>query len=52
MRRLAQYGGARVSLVITPELILDIRNAAKTLTTQIHIGRDFNYVVSYCINCD
>jgi len=42
MRRLAQYGGARVSLVMTPELILDIRNAAKTLVTQIHIGRDFN----------
>ena len=42
MRRFAQYGGARVSLVMTPELILDIRNAAKTLITQIHIGRDFN----------
>jgi hypothetical protein len=42
MRRLAQYGGARVSLVMTPELILDIRNAAKTLITQIHIGREFN----------
>ncbi|HET9943120.1 MAG TPA: hypothetical protein VFR05_07265, partial [Terriglobia bacterium] len=33
MRRFAQYGGARVSLVMTPDLILDIRNAAKTLTT-------------------
>jgi hypothetical protein len=42
MRRFAQYGGARVNLVMTPELILDIRNAAKTLTTQIHIGREFN----------
>ena len=42
MRRFAQYGGARVSLVMTPELILDIRNAAKTLITQIHIGREFN----------
>ena len=42
MRRFAQYGGARVNFVMTPELILDIRNAAKTLTTQIHIGRDFN----------
>lgn len=31
LRRLAQYGGARMSLVMTPELILDIRNAAKTL---------------------
>jgi hypothetical protein len=42
MRRFAQYGGARVSLLMTPELILDIRNAAKTLITQIHIGREFN----------
>ena len=42
MRRLAQYGGARVNLVMTPELILDIRNAAKTLITQIHIGREFD----------
>ena len=42
MRRFAQYGGARVSLVMTPDLVLDIRNAAKTLITQIHIGREFN----------
>ena len=42
MRRFAQYGGARLSLVMTPELILDIRNAAKTLITQIQIGREFN----------
>ena len=42
MRRFAQYGGARVNLVMTPELVLDIRNAAKTLTTQIHMGRSFN----------
>ena len=42
MRRFAQYGGARVNLVMTPELILDIRNAAKTLVSQIHIGRQFN----------
>jgi hypothetical protein len=42
MRRFAQYGGARVSLVMAPEIILDIRNAAKTLITQIHIGREFN----------
>jgi hypothetical protein len=42
MRRFAQYGGARVNLVMTPELVLDIRNAAKTLITQIHIGRTFN----------
>lgn len=42
MRRLAQYGGARVNLVMTPELILDMRVAAKTLITQIHVGRDFD----------
>jgi len=42
MRRFAQYGGASVSLVMTPELILDMRIAAKTLITQIHIGREFN----------
>jgi hypothetical protein len=42
MRRLAQYGGATVSLVVTPDLVLDMRNAAKTLLTQIHIGREFN----------
>lgn len=42
MRRLAQYGGARVNIVATPELVLDMRVAAKTLITQIHIGRRFN----------
>ena len=42
MRRFAQYGGGRVALVMTPDLVLDIRNAAKTLVTQIHIGREFN----------
>jgi hypothetical protein len=42
MRRLAQYGGGTVSIVMTPELVLDLRNAAKTLITQIHIGREFN----------
>ncbi len=43
MRRLAQYGGARTELVMTPELVLDIRNAAKTLITQIYIGREFDF---------
>jgi hypothetical protein len=42
LRRFAQYGGARVNLVVTPKMVLDLRNAAKTLTTQIHIGREFN----------
>src|SRR5262245_52490872 len=42
MRRLSQYGGGTVNIVMTPELVLDIRNAAKTLVTQIHIGREFD----------
>jgi hypothetical protein len=42
MRRLTQYGGGNVSIVMTPELVLDMRNAAKTLITQIHIGREFD----------
>jgi hypothetical protein len=42
MRRFAQYGGANVTLVMTPQLILDMRIAAKTLITQIHVGREFN----------
>jgi len=42
MRRLAQYGLARVNLVVTPDLVLDIRNAAEALVTQIHIGREFD----------
>jgi len=42
MRRLSQYGGGTVSMIMTPDLVLDMRNAAKTLITQIHIGREFN----------
>lgn len=42
LRRLAQYGGGVVNIVMTPELVLDMRNAAKTLITQIHIGREFD----------
>jgi hypothetical protein len=42
MRRLAQYGGARVNFVMTPDLIFDMRIAAKTLITQIHVGREFD----------
>ena len=38
---LAQYGGGRINLVVTPDLVLDMRNAAKTLITNIHIGREF-----------
>jgi hypothetical protein len=43
MRRLAQYGGGRINFVVTPDLVLDMRNAAKTLITQIHIGREFEH---------
>ena len=42
MRRFAQYGGTRMDLVVTSDLILDMRNAAKTLVSQIHMGRQFN----------
>ena len=42
MRRLSQYGGATVNLLLTPDLVLDMRNAAKTLITQIHIGSQFD----------
>ena len=42
MRRFAQYGGSRTNLVVTPDFVLDIRNSAKTLVTQIHIGRQFD----------
>ena len=42
MRRLSQYGGSRINLVVTPDLVLDMRNSSKTLLTQIHIGRQFN----------
>jgi hypothetical protein len=42
MRRLSQYGGGTINLVLTPDLVIDMRNAAKTLITQVHIGREFN----------
>lgn len=42
LRRLAQYGGGTVNFIMTPDLVLDMRNAAKTLITQIHIGRAFD----------
>ncbi|HTV77884.1 MAG TPA: hypothetical protein VMF03_06475 [Steroidobacteraceae bacterium] len=42
MRRFAQYGGHTMDFVVTPDLVLDMRNAAETLITQIHIGREFN----------
>jgi hypothetical protein len=42
MRRFAQYGGHTMSLLVTRDLVLEMRDAAETLVTQIHIGRDFN----------
>jgi hypothetical protein len=42
MRRFAQYGGANMTLIMNPEIILDMRIAAKTLFTQIHVGREFD----------
>lgn len=42
MRRFAQYGGNRINLIVTRDLVLDMRNAAKTLITQIHMGRQFD----------
>jgi hypothetical protein len=41
LRRIAQYGGGQINLVMTPDLVIDMRNAAKTTVTQIHIGREF-----------
>jgi hypothetical protein len=42
MRRLAQYGGSSVQILMTPDMVLDMRNAAKTTLTQIQIGREFD----------
>lgn len=42
MRRFAQYGGSRINLVVSPDLVIDMRNSAATLLTQIHIGASFD----------
>lgn len=42
MRRLSQYGVTRINLIVTPDLVVEMRNSSKTLVTQIHIGRMFN----------
>jgi hypothetical protein len=42
MRRFSQYSGATVSLLVTTDLVMDMRNGAKTMITQIHIGREFD----------
>src|SRR5688500_16372243 len=42
MRRFSQYGGGgRINFIVTPDLVMDVRNAAKALITQIHMGREF-----------
>ena len=41
MRRFAQYGGHHINLLLTPDLVIDMRIAAKTIVSQIHIGREF-----------
>jgi hypothetical protein len=41
MRRFAQYAGTRMNLVLNPDIVLDLRNSAKTIVTQIHIGSSF-----------
>jgi hypothetical protein len=41
LRRIAQYGGGQINLVMTPDLVIDMRNAAKTIVSQIHIGAQF-----------
>jgi hypothetical protein len=42
LRRFAQYGGGTINMVVSPDLVIDMRNAAKTLITQIHIGARFD----------
>ncbi len=42
MRRISQYGGGDTSIIMSPELILDIRFSSQRMTTQIHVGRQFN----------
>jgi hypothetical protein len=42
MRRISQYGGGDTSLIMTPQLILDVRFTSQRMATQIHIEREFN----------
>jgi hypothetical protein len=42
MRRISQYGGGDTSIIMTPELILDVRFTSQRMVTQINIGREFN----------
>jgi hypothetical protein len=42
MRRFAQYAGREISFVVTPDLVIEMRIAAKTIISQVHIGRSFD----------
>ena len=42
MRRISQFGGGDTSIIMTPQLILDVRFTSQRMATQIHIGRQFN----------
>jgi hypothetical protein len=42
MRRISQFGGGDTSIIMTPQLILDVRFTSQRMATQIHIGRMFN----------
>jgi hypothetical protein len=41
LRRISQYGSGPIDLVVSPDFVIDLRNSAKTLLTQIHVGREF-----------
>jgi hypothetical protein len=42
MRRWAQYGQRNPNLIVTPELVLDLREGTHNFLTEIHVGREFN----------
>jgi hypothetical protein len=42
MRRISQFGGGDTSIIMTPELILDVRFTSQRMATQIYVGREFN----------
>jgi hypothetical protein len=41
LRRISQYGSGPIDLVVSPDFVIDLRNSAKTLLTQVHVGREF-----------
>lgn len=42
MRRISQFGGGDTSIIMTPQLILDVRFTSQRMAVQINIGREFN----------